>query len=89
MAYGVAANAQNYFRFGGIADMAGLATGSTRSRMTRCGSRPRGMVRLVVSNSGDVVQRGSSLLLRTCNFRAEPTCSTLLRYTHNEVALYG
>jgi hypothetical protein len=36
-----------------------------------------------------VVQRGSSLLLRTYNFRAEPTCSILLRYTHNEVALCG
>jgi hypothetical protein len=30
-------------------------------------------VRLVVSNSGHVVQRDSSLLLRTYNFRAEPT----------------
>jgi hypothetical protein len=33
-AYGIAANALNYFRFGGIADITGLATGSTRSRMT-------------------------------------------------------
>ena len=44
-------------------------------------------VRLVVSNSGHVVQRDSSLLLRTYNFRAEP--SLLLRYTHNEVAQYS
>jgi hypothetical protein len=32
-----------------------------------------------------VVQRGSSLLQRTWNFRAEPTCNILLRCNHNQL----